>query len=1277
MDEIKLLKKKAKAQAEGNTKTLISISTDLAELYKSREKYEKAIEEYGTLAEIYKKERYHIEYAKVNRGIGEIYFELQDFRRALNHFKIYLNIATEQNDKIEIQRAYATIGNLYLNWDNTRDNLQAAYKFFIKSMKLSENLTGISSYVKADMQARLLANLGLVKDSLGDYVKAEELLNTSINICKSNDIYEQLIRGHSALASLYEKKGDSSKAINQYSLAVEAAMKMKDSADRACCALLAKAQALIKLGDFHASKKTLYKAYKLNSPVAETNKTIKTYLKNVIKMCRTEDKLIIEHNDSKQLKKLYETMGDCSCDLKHYPKALEYYKLMLEHAEKSGAGSKEMASCYYSLAATYRDNKMYPEALEYYEREYLLCTKLEDNLNTLSHIADTKEEAGCLVDDIEAVYKRALENCRRDGNVTEERRMVNRCMAFLRRANGQQYLSEYSKLLNSLEVVPIELEESSSDNERPSSSDSDSEEVDLSDVTVSDDSDGGRNAPQLTTGKRRFKTFIVKRNAKGESQLHRACIEGKMPVVKHLLDQGHPVNVRDHTGWLPLHEACNHGNYDIAELLLDNGASINDRGGVQCEGITPIYDAASNGHIRIVQLLMDRGASVTIKSDRGDTPLNVLKSRHRKYPFIDEEYRIYLGLVERMKEALTKAGETVLDEVRPISHECIESEEIREAEIDDEPAGLLDEYRGILDELSKKSSYSERKDERKPRKDGKRGTTALIEEDQGLSDDWLEDDIGRVSKKRRFGSLPCSSTSLRVSPPRRTSDENNGRVAAGIPTNNSPVRTAVASTSKSPVGVAVASTSKSPVGEKPTKTLHRYRSDGGLNGMGNLADSYPDGTSPDDFMTYVDVKIDDKIFRVPVLSSQIRTNAIGWLADRAAEKYAKKEGSKPCLELETITGALLSNDDPLSLLFPLGSRQAEIIVGRISKFHVILLADRYREACTNMNETINEALAKQLEEMSVNLSVRNEGYLSSDLAPLCRIIGYQPNLIHLDLSGNFLTANCVAVLCTALPLLANLQSLNLSCTTLAAKHMAEMAKMFSNCNSGAIPLRNLRSLDLSANNLNNQSMRHLADITSRLKLDSLNLSNDDLSEGAFDFEWRLESVRELDVSFNRLVTRDVDRLISGLDKRILKRLDVSRNLFESFESSFEDAEALEYFGLVQCGLRDGDVHKLLRIPSREGLVMNCSFNEELTGVSLRRLLESPLFKEINLVGCTRIFEYLPENFDYNFKKNSRLFLKLSDINQHPSHVNNIRDKFQRAHENCTIERTLDLLILQS
>lgn len=76
----------------------------------------------------------------------------------------------------------------------------------------------------------------------------------------------------------------------------------------------------------------------------------------------------------------------------------------------------------------------------------------------------------------------------------------------------------------------------------------------------------------------------MKKNAKGETQLHTACINGNYDVAQQLIERGHSIHVRDNCGWLPLHEACNHGHLDIVKLLVEKGASINDRGGFKCDG---------------------------------------------------------------------------------------------------------------------------------------------------------------------------------------------------------------------------------------------------------------------------------------------------------------------------------------------------------------------------------------------------------------------------------------------------------------------------------------------------------------------------------------------------------------------------------------------------------------------------------------------------------------------------------------------------------------------
>lgn len=184
--------------------------------------------------------------------------------------------------------------------------------------------------------------------------------------------------------------------------------------------------------------------------------------------------------------------------------------------------------------------------------------------------------------------------------------------------------------------------------------------------------------------------------------------------------------------------------------------------------------------------MLDRGASVTIKADNGDTPLNVLKCCHQKYPFVGEEFDIYRTVVDRMSEALKKAGQNVSETV--VVHDRIEewSEEYpEEQQLDgDEPffeksdeeedmtsvgernfprsgvsPDLLDEYQEIMNNLSKKSSKATKHHETASHQNvGKR--SALFYDNDAF-DDWLDDDLqsNKATKKRRTSSLDYVVTS--------------------------------------------------------------------------------------------------------------------------------------------------------------------------------------------------------------------------------------------------------------------------------------------------------------------------------------------------------------------------------------------------------------------------------------------------------------------------------------------------------------------------------------
>ncbi|XP_066927679.1 BRCA1-associated RING domain protein 1-like isoform X1 [Clytia hemisphaerica] len=115
------------------------------------------------------------------------------------------------------------------------------------------------------------------------------------------------------------------------------------------------------------------------------------------------------------------------------------------------------------------------------------------------------------------------------------------------------------------------------------------------------------------------KIQLEKKNMKGETPLHVACIKGDSDRVKELLELGAKPNTKDFAGWTPLHEACNHGFTEVVELLLQHGAYVDDVAGDDME--TPLHDAVSNNHIDVVKcLLKTANAPIGTRNGQGLLP---------------------------------------------------------------------------------------------------------------------------------------------------------------------------------------------------------------------------------------------------------------------------------------------------------------------------------------------------------------------------------------------------------------------------------------------------------------------------------------------------------------------------------------------------------------------------------------------------------------------------------------------------------------------------------
>ncbi|XP_069679993.1 BRCA1-associated RING domain protein 1-like isoform X3 [Periplaneta americana] len=141
------------------------------------------------------------------------------------------------------------------------------------------------------------------------------------------------------------------------------------------------------------------------------------------------------------------------------------------------------------------------------------------------------------------------------------------------------------------------------------------------------------NIPPLTDTEKSSETTIVrksrstrssntlkdvnKRNVKGETQLHVACIKGKIQQVKNLLEDGANPNTKDYAGWTPLLESVNHGFIKITELLLAYGAMVNVPG---CENVTSLHEAVLNNKLEMAKLLLMYGADIGCRDVNGLTP---------------------------------------------------------------------------------------------------------------------------------------------------------------------------------------------------------------------------------------------------------------------------------------------------------------------------------------------------------------------------------------------------------------------------------------------------------------------------------------------------------------------------------------------------------------------------------------------------------------------------------------------------------------------------------
>ena len=110
---------------------------------------------------------------------------------------------------------------------------------------------------------------------------------------------------------------------------------------------------------------------------------------------------------------------------------------------------------------------------------------------------------------------------------------------------------------------------------------------------------------------------------------------GSRDVCEYFIDLGMDVNARRPGTCTPLDSACFNGKVEIVKLLLDRGAMLNS---VNC-GVSPLISAIRNKKVEVVELLVRRGA---ILFSRGSNISYLLQA------FEVDDFGIFKALVEEM-----------------------------------------------------------------------------------------------------------------------------------------------------------------------------------------------------------------------------------------------------------------------------------------------------------------------------------------------------------------------------------------------------------------------------------------------------------------------------------------------------------------------------------------------------------------------------------------------------------------------------------------------------
>uniref|UniRef100_A0A8C4VFN1 Tonsoku-like protein n=1 Tax=Gopherus evgoodei TaxID=1825980 RepID=A0A8C4VFN1_9SAUR len=1131
--EIRQLQKaKDKAQRSGSLKEEAAICNQLGEILARHGRYREALEEHRQELRLLESVEDVLGCAVAHRKIGERLAELENYEAALKHQRQHLELARALSDHTEQQRAWATIGRTYMfvaESGQAGEALREAEQAFMRSLAIvEEKLQGtVPQRELSEMRARLYLNLGLVYDSMKDQAKCSCYIKKSIFISEQTRLYEDVYRAYFNLGNIHLREGQHSKAMRCLERARDCAHSMKEKClESECCASIA--QVLLSLGDFVAARRSLKKAYVLGSQQPQQRESIRRSLRYALKVSRLQEALEEKApGDPQAALGLCEQLGDLFSKHGDYRRAVESYQRQLRYAESLRRPEQELAVIHVSLAATYGDLKEHGRAVQHYQAELALRrgNPLEEG-KTWLNIALAREEAGEGYEALEPCFRSALQCADQAGEPRLQRQILQHFHPVQQKWGCPEAPDTLARLQGLCRSQGWSGAGDSDEEELGDSEPLEESDLELSESDGEEDDLDGYN--KSVPGRRRI-TKWNRRNDRGETPLHRACIDGNLRRVQIFLEQGHPLNPRDYCGWTPLHEACNHGHLEIVRLLLERGASIDDPGGPGCEGITPLHDALNCGHFEVAELLLQRGASAVLRNAKGLNPLGTLQEWVRMYgKDLDQETRQRCRAMERLlKEAV--AGRA--PEAAPAPQDTLPSQ-LFDAELSEPltlpPSALATQPR----------SGGPSKKLPTPCQHGGKGSERRAEQDDCMTPLRPVKKRQRLLGQRMLGE-DCRTPGFLVQkePELPTHGGSQAEYEAAIRSVGSAQSClgTVPVLSEAPARPALIPADEY-VGDdwlEDDLGASREPRKRGRQGQGESGSDSADTTGP------------ESDGGAPCPASPPRRKArqsrLTQIVDRTV--LGRSRGGCVLEAPETATSPRPTDSSRANGLR--GSGESPQVLAEVQSWDLPPLADRYRKACRSLAVGEHRLLLKimELQESGPSFSACGLSLRQPNLAPLLRALKLQTCIRQLRLAGNGLADGLATELLATLGTMPGLTLLDLSANQLGAEGLHTLAAGLP----AQMAFQSLEELDLSLNPLGDSSSQALAcliqacPVLTTLRLQACGFTGAFLQHRRLLLANSLKGavhLKTLALSHNALGSTGLELLLSSLPCATLSRLEI-------------------------------------------------------------------------------------------------------------------------------------------